>query len=286
MTRVVGVLVLISTLAACGGAAAPSGSAQPPARPEVILATTTSTQDSGLLDVLIPDFERKTGYKVKTTAVGTGAALAMGTKGEADVLLVHAPSAEATYMNGGNGDRRLLVMHNDFIILGPSADPATIRGKTAVEALKAIASAKAAFISRGDDSGTDILEKSLWKQAGVAPAGSPWYVESGTGMGASLTVADNKSAYILTDRATYLSRRSSLKLDVLVENDKPLLNIYHVITVSPTKSPKVNNAGANAFADYLVSSDTQKLIGSFGVDKYGQPLFFPDAGRKDSDVGG
>ena len=278
--------------AACGAPAAASptpavSAATPPARPELILATTTSTQDSGLLDVLIPDFERRTGYDVKTTAIGTGAALAMGAKGDADVLLVHAPSAEATYMDGGNGDRRLLVMHNDFVVVGPPDDPAKIRGRTALEALKAIAAARTSFVSRGDNSGTDILERSLWKQAGVVtPGPGSWYLESGTGMGQTLTVADQKRAYTLTDRATYLSRKATIALEVLVEKDRPLLNVYHVITVSPVKFPKVNSAGANAFADHVISPETQRLIGSFGVDTYGQPLFVPDAGKSESDLGG
>lgn len=297
MSRAVGALVMATTLvlAACGAtapgagpaSAAPSATAQlapSPARPELLLATTTSTQDSGLLDILIPDFEKKTGYKVKTTAVGTGAALALGAKGDADVLLVHAPSAELDYMKDGNGDRRILIMHNDFVVIGPANDPAKITGLKVLDAFKAIAAAKATFISRGDKSGTDILEKALWKEAGIVPERS-WYVESGTGMGQSLTVANEKNAYIITDRATYLARKATLQLPILVEKDAPLLNIYHVITVNATKFPRVNKAGADAFADFLVTPDTQKLIGTFGVEKYGQPLFFPDAGKKESDLG-
>jgi tungstate transport system substrate-binding protein len=251
-----------------------------PARPDLLLATTTSTQDSGLLDVLIPDFEKKTGYKVKTSAVGTGAALAIGARGDADVVLVHAPSLEADFMKQGNGDRRLFVMHNDFIVVGPPADPAKIKGKPVLDALKALAAAQATFISRGDNSGTDVLEKSLWKQAGITPA-KPWYVEAATGMGQTLQIASEKNAYAITDRATYLSQKSHLQLDIINGGDPPLLNYYHVITVSPTKFPKVNNAGANAFADYLVHPDTQKIIAAFGVDKFGQQLFFPDAGKTD-----
>jgi len=251
-----------------------------PARPDLLLATTTSTQDSGLLDVLIPDFEKKTGYKVKTSAVGTGAALAIGARGDADVVLVHAPSLEADFMKQGNGDRRLFVMHNDFIVVGPPSDPAKIKGKPVLDALKALAAAQATFISRGDNSGTDVLEKSLWKQAGITPA-KPWYVEAATGMGQTLQIASEKNAYTITDRATYLSQKSHLQLDIINGGDPPLLNYYHVITVSPTKFPKVNFAGANAFADYLVHPDTQKIIAAFGVDKYGQALFFPDAGKTD-----
>jgi tungstate transport system substrate-binding protein len=276
-------------LAACAAPAAQAPAAQPsasfspspsPARPDLLLATTTSTQDSGLLDVLIPDFEKKTGYKVKTSAVGTGAALAIGARGDADVVLVHAPSLEKDFMTQGNGDRRLFVMHNDFIVVGPPADPAKIKGKPVLDALKALAAAQATFISRGDNSGTDVLEKSLWKQAGITPA-KPWYVEAATGMGQTLQIASEKNAYTITDRATYLSQKSHLQLDIINGGDPPLLNYYHVITVNPTKFPKVNFAGANAFADYLVHPDTQKIIASFGVDKFGQPLFFPDAGKPD-----
>jgi len=273
-------------LAACSAPAAQapaSASFSPspsPARPDLLLATTTSTQDSGLLDVLIPDFEKKTGYKVKTSAVGTGAALAIGARGDADVVLVHAPSLEADFMKQGNGDRRLFVMHNDFIVVGPPADPAKIKGKPVLDALKALAAAQVTFISRGDNSGTDVLEKSLWKQAGITPA-KPWYVEAATGMGQTLQIASEKNAYAITDRATYLSQKSHLQLDIINGGDPPLLNYYHVITVSPTKFPKVNNAGANAFADYLVHPDTQKIIAAFGVDKFGQQLFFPDAGKTD-----
>jgi tungstate transport system substrate-binding protein len=251
-----------------------------PSRPDLLLATTTSTQDSGLLDVLIPDFEKRTGYKVKTSAVGTGAALAIGARGDADVVLVHAPSLEQDFMKQGNGDRRLIVMHNDFIVVGPPADPARIKGKQVLDALRAVAAAQAGFISRGDNSGTDVLEKSLWKQAGTAPS-KPWYVEAATGMGQTLQIASEKNAYTITDRSTYLSRKATLQLDILNAGDPPLLNYYHVISVNPAKFPRTNSAGANAFADYLVSADTQKLIASFGVDKFGQQLFFPDAGRPD-----
>lgn len=284
-------VVLIALLAAaCGGAdpapATGGTSASPPPqprRPEILLATTTSTQDSGLLDALIPDFERRTGYRVKANAVGTGAALALGARGDADVLLVHAPSAERDYMAAGNGDRRLLVMHNDFLIVGPREDPAGIRGRSTFDALRAIALARTPFISRGDRSGTHLLEIALWNQIGVAPAGS-WYVEASTGMGQTLTIASEKRAYTITDRATYLARRGALELAILVEKDPPLINIYHVITVSPTKFPRVNAEGANAFADHLVSPAAQRAIGSFGVEKFGEPLFFPDAGKREEDV--
>jgi tungstate transport system substrate-binding protein len=290
--RLISILCTALVLTACATAqpaASPIGrtvvsptptAAPSPARPDLLLSTTTSTQDSGLLDVLIPDFEKKTGYKVKTNAVGTGAALAIGARGDADVVLVHAASLEKKFMDDGSGERRLFVMHNDFIIVGPPSDPAKIKGKGSLDALKAIAAAQATFISRGDNSGTDVLEKALWKQAAITPV-KPWYVESGTGMGQTLQVASEKTGYVITDRGTFLSQKSHLTLGILSEGDPPLLNYYHVITVNPKKFPKVNNAGANAFADYLINPDTQKIIASFGVDKYGAPLFFPDAGKPD-----
>ncbi len=248
-----------------------------------MLATTTSFQDSGLLDVLAADFERRTGYHLKATAVGTGAALAIGARGDADVLFVHAPDAELDFVKAGNGDRRIFVMHNDFVLVGPTADPARVRGRNTFDALRAIAAVGATFVSRGDNSGTDIFEKALWKTAGVTPV-RPWYVEAATGMGQTLTVASEKRAYTLSDRGTYLARRAQLSLEILVERDPPLVNLYHVITVNPAKFPKVNAAGANAFADYLVSPETQRLIASFGVDKYGQPLFYADAGKSESEA--
>jgi len=252
----------------------------------VILATTTSTQDSGLLDVLLPIFEKETGYFVKTIAVGSGQAMAMGQKGEADVLLVHSPEAERKFMAGGYGINRRLVMHNDFIIVGPSGDPAKIKGaKSCVESFKKIASARVLFLSRGDNSGTDAKEKAIWKAAGINPDGEKWYQETGLGMGQTLNVAAEKRGYTLTDRGTYLALKKSLGLDILVEGDAILLNIYHVIEVNPAKWPKVNNAGAKAFADFMVSKETQGIIKTFGVDKFGSPLFFPDAGKKDEELG-
>jgi tungstate transport system substrate-binding protein len=283
-------LALLATLAvilsACGGAfgPAPSATRTPPANPNLLLATTTSTQDSGLLDTLVPDFERKTGYSVKTSAVGTGQALAIGERGDADVVLVHAPSLELAFMAKGAGTRRLLVFHNDFILVGPEDDPAHAAGKSAFDALRAIAASRQPFISRGDNSGTDVLEKSLWRQIAVTPE-RPWYVEAGVGMGQTLTVASEKRAYTITDRGTYLSRRGALRLAIVVDKDPPLLNLYHVITVNADRFPRVNRAGADAFADYLVSPEAQALVASFGVDKFGQPLFFPDAGKRDEDVG-
>lgn len=247
---------------------------------DVILATTTSTVDSGLLDVLIPVFEKQSGYRVKTIAVGTGQALAMGEKGEADVLLVHAPEAEKKLVDAGVGTNYQLVMHNDFVIAGPPDDPAKIKGMSSMEAFKAISAKQAIFISRGDDSGTHKKELSIWKKAEVIPAGQKWYQETGQGMGATLQMASEKQGYTLTDRATYLAQKSNLKLEILSEGDKGLLNIYHVMQVNPEKFTKVNAKGAEAFVAFMIAPETQKMIGEFGKEKFGQSLFFPDAGKQ------
>jgi tungstate transport system substrate-binding protein len=255
---------------------------------DLILATTTSTQDSGLLDVLVPLFQQQTGYQVKTVSVGTGAALALGARGEADVVLVHAPDSEVQWMAQGNGTERLLVMHNDFIIIGPAEDPVKIKGETdALVALKKIADAKAPFVSRGDNSGTQQLELSLWQKDNIAPKGRPWYIESGAGMGQTLTIADQRQAYTISDRATWLAFTGKIALPILVERDPVLLNVYHVMPVNPAKFPNVqiNTAGGKAFADFMVAADTQKVIGEFGKDKYGEALFVPDAGKSEADVG-
>jgi tungstate transport system substrate-binding protein len=252
----------------------------------LILATTTSTQDTGLLDVLIPIFEKKTGYFVKTIAVGSGQAMTMGQKGEADVLLVHSPAAEKKFMEDGFGVSRRLVMHNDFVIVGPSDDPAKIKGlKSAGEAFKKMAAAQALFISRGDNSGTHSKEKDIWKAADAKVEGEKWYQQTGLGMGQTLNVAAEKKGYTLADRGTYLALAKTLNLGVLVEGDAVLLNIYHVMEVNPQKWPKVNIAAAKAFADFMVSKETQDIVKTYGVDKYGSPLFFPDAGKKVEDLG-
>jgi tungstate transport system substrate-binding protein len=253
-----------------------------PAQKNVIMATTASTQDSGLLDVLLPIFEKKTGYFVKTISVGSGQAMAMGAKGEADVLLVHSPAAEKKFMADGNGVERRLVMHNDYIIVGPPADPAKIKGmKKAADAFKKIAATGSIFMSRGDNSGTNAKEKDIWKAAGVKYEGEKWYQQTGLGMGQTLAVAAEKKTYTLADRGTYLALQKRLGLDILVEGDGILLNIYHVIEVNPKKWPKANFTGAKAFGDFMVSKETQDIIKTFGVDKYGSPLFFPDAGKKE-----
>ena len=246
----------------------------------VLLATTTSTQDSGLLDVLVPAFEKQTGYAVKTISVGSGQALALGRRGEADVLLVHSPADEEQLVADGFGVNRRIVMHNDFILLGPPADPAKVRGAASPEeAMRRIAAAGALFVSRGDSSGTHAREKALWKAAGIAPEGKPWYQQTGLGMGDTLNVAAEKAGYTLADRGTWLARKKAraLALDVALEGAPLLLNVYHVIQVNPGKWPKVNAAGAKAFADFLVAPSTQEIIRSFGVTALGEPLFFPDA---------
>nr|WP_290668811.1 substrate-binding domain-containing protein [Ardenticatena sp.] len=247
------------------------------ARRDVILATTTSTRDSGLLDVLIPQFEAQSGYRVKMIAVGTGAALQMGRDGNADVLLVHAPDAEEMFMREGHGEARFPVMHNDFVLVGPPDDPAQVRGHTITTALQRIAERQSLFISRGDDSGTHKKERALWREAGLTPDGQRWYNETGQSMGATLTIASEKQAYTLTDRGTFLAMRNALALDILVEGDARLFNPYHVIIVSPQKHPTVNAEGARAFAEFLIAPDTQATIGAFGVETFGQPLFVPDA---------
>ena len=270
-------LVMLVILAACAPAA--------PANKDIILATTTSTQDSGLLDEMVPVFQEDTGYLVKTVAVGTGEALEMGRQGNADVLLVHAPASEMELMAEEYGIERELIMHNDFVIVGPPDDPAGIKGTaTAVEAFQKIAAAQAPFISRGDDSGTHKMELSLLKKAGITPEGD-WYQESGQGMGATLKITSEKNGYTLTDRATYLANKDTLGSEILVEGDAGLLNVYHVIVVNPEKYPKVNVEGARAFAAFLTSNEGQAMIGEFGKEKFGQPLFFPDADKTDADLG-
>jgi len=254
---------------------------------DLLLVSTTSTQDSGLLDVLLPVFTEKTGYKVQLVAVGSGQALKLGEQGNADVILLHSPAAEKEFVAKGFGIDRRLVMHNDFVIVGPSSDPAGIRGETPVEAFKKIFASRATFVSRGDDSGTNVKELALWKNAGLDPkgAGADWYLETGQGQGATLSVASEKGGYALTDRGTFLAYKPNVDLEILVEGDPFLLNVYHVITVNPAKWPKVNFTGAKAFADFITSSEGQKLIAKFGVEKYGQPLFFPDANKTDAELG-
>jgi len=252
---------------------------------EVILATTTSTYDSGLLDTLVPDFEDQTDYEVKIIAVGTGQALAMGERGDADVLLVHAPSSELELVESGAAINRQLVMHNDFVIVGSEDDPAGIEGMTsAADAFTTIYESEATFISRGDDSGTHKKEKAIWESAGLDPEGQSWYEQSGQGMGATLQIANQKDAYTLSDRGTYLAQSENLELVVLVEGDPVFFNVYHVMQVNPDKFDKVNDEGGAAFVDFMISEEVQNIIRDFGVDKFGQPLFIPDAGKDESEL--
>ncbi|MCL1908899.1 MAG: substrate-binding domain-containing protein [Holophagaceae bacterium] len=254
-----------------------SGSAMAQAGQALILATTTSTQDSGLLDALIPAFEKQHGCLVKTIAVGSGQAMAMGKRGEADVLLVHSPEAEEEFVREGFGISRRIVMHNDFVIVGPTGDPASVRSaKGGIDAFGRIASSASLFFSRGDESGTHALEKKVWAQASIDAAGS-WYMQTGAGMGLTLSVAAEKKGYTLTDRGTYLTLQKSLNLAILFQGDPIFKNVYHVIEVNPEKFPRVNSRAARQFADFCVSETAQKIIADFGKDKHGSPLFFPDA---------
>ncbi|MGH7530606.1 MAG: substrate-binding domain-containing protein [Gemmatimonadales bacterium] len=247
--------------------------------PEVLLATTTSTRDAGLLDTLLPVFERLSGYRVKVVAVGSGHALEMGRRGDADVVLSHAPQAEQALVDSGYFGRRLRVMHNDFVIVGPPDDPAGLRAlvpRDAAAALRRLAERRDLFVSRGDRSGTHLLELRLWGLAGVRPpppTEARWYLEAGQGMAATLQIADQKAAYTLTDRATYLAWRDKLRLVPLVEGDERLYNVYHVMEASA-------QAGARALVDFLVSPAAQRIIAEFGKERFGQPLFVPDAAVK------
>lgn len=260
--------------------------AQSPTNKNLIVAMTTSIEDSGLLDDLVPAFEKKTGYTLKKVAVGTGQALALAEKGEVDALFVNSPKAERKVLEGGAVTNRRLVMHNDFVIVGPATgDKAKVRGKkNAVEAFSLIAKNQALFVSRGDDSGTNKLEKDLWKQANVTPSDA-WYQQTGAGMAKTLQVADQKLGYTLADRATYIFQKKNLSLQVLVEGDKKLLNLYHVMEVNSQKFPRVNSAAAKAFINFVLSPEGQKLIAAHGRKEFGQPLFFADGGKTEKDYG-
>lgn len=281
LTMLLTVFVIV-TLAACGPTTETSEEGSPePEIKDLILSTTTSTQDSGLLDELIPIFEEQTGYLVKTIAVGTGKALEMASLGEADVLLVHAPEAEKEVEAAGDVINRKLVMHNDFILVGPANDPVGLQElETASEAFEALFENESGFVTRGDDSGTDKMEKGIWADLGLKPNGD-WYIDAGSGMADTLKIASEKGAYTLTDRGTYLALRDTLDLEILFEGDPILLNIYHVMQVNPEKFEHINAEGAAAFVDFMVAAETQEIIGEFGVDKFGLPLFFPDAGKED-----
>ncbi len=273
------VLVLLaSLLAACGSTPEAPEAAQPAEPAKLFLATTTSTQDSGLLDFILPDFQDEYNVQVEVIAVGTGQAIALGEDGNADVLMVHARAREDAFMDARHGMRREDVMYNDFVIVGPYSDPAGVKGMNkATRALEEIAKAEAPFVSRGDDSGTHTKEIGIWAEAGIEPAGD-WYISAGQGMGAVLTMADEQQAYTLSDRATYLARTlEGTDLVILVEGDPILFNPYGVIAVNPDKSPQINNELANQFIDWLISLPTQAKIAEFGVAEFGAPLFTPDS---------
>ncbi|SEW39467.1 substrate-binding domain-containing protein [[Clostridium] fimetarium] len=242
---------------------------------KIILSTTTSTQDSGLLDVLIPKFTEQTGWQVDTIAVGTGEALKMGENGEADVLLVHAKEKEDAFILAGFGVKRYDVMYNDFVVIGPAG--AIAKNESIKTTFQTIYDKQYTFISRGDQSGTNTKEISIWKNLSITPANNPNYISSGQGMGATILMSDEKKAYTLTDRATWLTTKDKTSMQIICENDSQLMNYYGVIAVNPQKNPKVNVAGGQAFVDWILSDETQKFIGSFGVEKYGQVLFTPNA---------
>jgi len=244
---------------------------------EIILATTTSTYDSGLLEELLPVFIEKFGYNVKPIAVGTGEAIVMGQRGEADIIFVHSRESENEFVASGFGTKRYDVMHNDFIIIGPEEDAAGINGLDAEEAFTEIAEARALFVSRSDNSGTYKKEISIWEKSGSVPEGN-WYIETGQGMGSTLRIADEKSAYVLTDRGTYLSQQDSLILVILVDSDPMLFNQYGIIPVNPEKHPGlgINYKGAMDLVGFMTGSEGQDIIREFGKDKFGQSLFYPD----------
>jgi tungstate transport system substrate-binding protein len=267
---------LVLGLAGCrSGLLSPTRGA---AVPRLILATTTSTADSGLLDAILPAFEETAGVEVDVIAVGSGQAIALGEAGDADVLLVHDPDAEAAFMAAGHGTRREPVMANDFVVVGPENDPAAVAATlSAVEAFRRIAGTQAPFISRCDNSGTHAKELALWRAAGTEPAGG-WYICAGQGMGETLTLAEEARAYTLSDRATYLARtRQGMDLVVLVEGDPLLLNPYSVIAVKPGNGAHSRAHLADQFIEWLISVETQKRIAAFGVEEFGQSLFFPDS---------
>jgi tungstate transport system substrate-binding protein len=271
--KLIGFAAALSLL--CALASGPGALRSSPVE-KLTLASTTSTQDSGFFDVFIPAFEKKYGCQVKVVAVGTGQAMRLGRDGNADVLLVHDRESEEKFVADGFGVERLDVMHNDFFVVGPKADPARVRGLNAAAAFKALAAGRGAFVSRGDDSGTHKKEKRLWQAAGATPA-APRYVESGTGMEATLRIANEKGYYTLVDRATWLSHKKEIDaLEVLVEGDPDLFNPYSVIVVSPAKYPGLHAKLATRFAEFIRSAEGQAIIRDYGKDKFGAPLFFPD----------
>ncbi|MFR7985899.1 substrate-binding domain-containing protein [Zhenpiania hominis] len=270
-------------LTGCGGSDESGDAASAPENPNLRLATTTSTKDSGLLDAILPDFEEKTGYTVEVISVGSGEAMELGEQGEADVLLVHSPAAEKEFVDGGHADAdgRLDVMYNDFVVVGPEADPAGIEENAKEDALKAfttIEQEQQTFVSRADDSGTHKKELEIWEEAGITPKGD-WYVEAAAGMGDVITMTDEMKGYTLSDRATWLNVGGETELKIVSEKDPSgvLNNQYGVICVNPEKNENINADGAKAFQEWIVSDETQKLIGEYGQEEYGEALFIPNA---------
>ncbi|NLB51378.1 MAG: extracellular solute-binding protein [Syntrophomonadaceae bacterium] len=272
------VIFMMIAVVGCGQqeSTPPDKQAAPELKP-LKLATTTSTDDSGLLDYLLPEFQKDTNYKVEVIAVGTGQAIEMGEAGDVDVILVHSRAAEDKFIEDGFGVDRRDVMYNDYLVIGPAEDPAGIKGTSdALAAFKAMAEKQTVFISRGDDSGTHKKELSIWKKAETEPAGE-WYIEAGQGMGDTFMMANEKKAYTLIDRATYLALKDKYQLEPIVEGDEALFNPYGVIPLNPEKFPNRDFEGATAFAEWLTSEKGQQMIGEFGVEKFGQALFVPDA---------
>lgn len=273
------ILSMAMVFASCGSS---DDSAKDESKGTIILATTTSTKDSGLLDEILPVFEKEEGYKVDVVSVGSGEAMKMGENGEADVLLVHSPAAEEEYVKAGHADEdgRYDVMYNDFVIVGPEADPAKVSSTSedAVASFKSISSSKQTFVSRADDSGTHKKELSIWEKADIKPSGD-WYIEAAAGMGDVITMTNEKEGYTLSDRATWLNVGKDTDLKILCEKDPSgmLNNQYGVICVNPDKNDKINHDGAKAFQKWILSEDTQKLIGEYGVEEYGEQLFVPNA---------
>lgn len=273
------ILSMALVFASCGSS---DDSSENESKGTIILATTTSTKDSGLLDEILPVFEKEEGYKVDVVSVGSGEAMKMGENGEADVLLVHSPAAEEEYVKDGHADEdgRYDVMYNDFVIVGPEADPAKVSSTSedAVASFKSISSSEQTFVSRADDSGTHKKELSIWEKAGIKPSGD-WYIEAAAGMGDVITMTNEKEGYTLSDRATWLNVGKDTDLKILCEKDPSgmLNNQYGVICVNPDKNDKINHDGAKAFQKWILSEDTQKLIGEYGVEEYGEQLFVPNA---------
>lgn len=263
-------VMMLFTLAACGESATPADAEKPVIR----MATTTSVDNSGLLQYLFPHFEKATGYKVEHTAVGTGEAIKLAQDGHADLILVHAKASEEEFIAGGYGVERIPFMYNYFVIVGPADDPAGIAEcESAAEAFAKIAESEATFVSRGDNSGTHKAELKLWAETPDAE-NDKWYISAGKGMGATLTMANEMGAYCLTDKATYLSMKANLELDIIIEESEDMKNTYSVIACNPDKLKDLNTEGANAFIEWITGEEAAKLIAEFGKDTYGEALFF------------